>query len=146
VNYNVSTTWLLKDMPSADTLWHDADEGDGQDEGEGEQGPLPMNLADAVEPFQITLPLLLIHNATPLIRDFPGGTVLDLLQFIYAFYQEPMPLEELVEIQRTVRGSSSNRLAGLRQRLEAGELVRRLDVVGRASTFEGIANGVLLLD
>ena len=146
MNYDVSTTWRLNDIPSADTLWHDADEGDGLDEGDGEQGPLPMNLADAVEPFQITLPLLLIHNAPTLIRDFPGGTVLDLLQFIYAFYQEPMPLEELVEIQRTTHGSFSNRLALLRLRLEAGELVRRLDVVGRASTFEGIANNVLLLD
>jgi hypothetical protein len=136
----------LKDIPSADTLWHDADEGDGQEEGDGEQGLLPMNLADAMEAFQITLPLLLTYNAPSLIRDFPGGTVLTLLQFIYAFYQEPMPLEELVEIQRTARGSSSNRLAGLRQRLEAGELLRRLDIVGRACTFEGIHNNVLFLD
>jgi len=138
MNYNPATSWLLKDIPAADTLWHDS-------ELELEGHPR-MNLADLMDAFQLTLPLLLTYNAPTVIRNFPGGTVLSLLQFIYAFYQELMSVEYLAEMQRNVVGANVNRLAGLRERLEAGEFVRRLDVIGRGCNFEGIRNNVLLLD
>ena len=137
MNCNVSTTWFLKDIPTAETMWNAGDEGEGFPR---------IHLAKSVDAFQITLPVLLLSTTPMLSRFFPGGTMLALLQFIYTVYQEAIPLEEFVQLQEGVFGTSANRLAGLRARLEAGQVVRRLDVIGRTCSFEGIRDNVLLLD
>jgi len=120
--------WQLRDAPSPDTISFEPQ--------------THVDLYEVVPPCVLTLPTCLSDVAH---RDFPGGPFLSLLQLIYEFYQEVVTAEELFRIA----GRSPfkrERINRLRERQDAGELIRRLDVVGTSTTYEGIRESVLLVD
>lgn len=73
---------------------------------------------------------------------------MSLLQMIHEFYQEPVTFEEVNGIMLNLSSNSSrrDRLIRLIQRQEAGEIIRRIDVLGRGSTCEEIRDNKLLVD
>ena len=64
---------------------------------------------------------------------------------IYEFYQEPVTSEEVVRIT-TLSVFGRNRMIQLSERQQAGELLRRVDVLGPAASYEGIRENDLLYD
>ena len=64
---------------------------------------------------------------------------------IYGFYQEPVTPDEVVRIMN-LSAFNRNRMIRLSERQQAGDIVRRVDVVGPSASYEGIRANVLLLD
>ena len=105
----------------------------------------PFNPDEAVPAFVISLPRSINSSVE---RNFQGGTIMSLLQMIHEFYQEPITFEEMNGIMLNLSSNSSrrDRLIRLIQRQEAGEIIRRIDVLGRGSTCEEIRDNKLLVD
>ena len=122
--------WIIRNPPSSNTIYPIG------------QHPVNLTVTEFVPAFVITLPLCLNDSV---VRDFPGGTLLSLLQMIYEFYQEPVTSEEVVRIT-TLSVFGRNRMIQLSERQQAGELLRRVDVLGPAASYEGIRENDLLYD
>jgi len=120
--------WQIRNPPSSSTILP--------------IGQAHTDLQEIVPAFVLTLPLCLNDSVT---RDFPGGTLLSLLQMIYEFYQEPVTAEEVVRIT-ALSTFNRNRMIRLSERQQAGELLRRVDVLGPAASYEGVRENLLLLD
>ena len=71
---------------------------------------------------------------------------MSLLQMIYEFYQAPVTSEELALITNQSSSFHNDRISRLIERQEAGEILKRIDVLGRASTCEEIRMNLLLVD
>ena len=93
--------------------------------------------------FRVVFILLLLTNET-----FRGGTIVSLLQMIHEFYQGPATSEEVNGILNNLSSQSPRRERFIRllERQEAGEIIRRIDVLGRASTCEEIRDSKLLVE
>jgi len=107
-------------------------------------GDEPFNPDEIVPAFVIKLPLF--RNNYPVERNFQGGTIMSLLQMIYEFYQAPVTSEELALITNQSSSFHNDRISRLIERQEAGEILKRIDVLGRASTCEEIRMNLLLVD
>jgi len=135
MNLNYSSTWLLRDLPSAERIHHI-----GQD---GHEAQDAIKMEDPLEPFDLQIP---VFRSTIITRHFPGHTVGAFLQFVYDIFQEPVTLEDLLPWLSLPLGAGTNRFHGYKERLEAGGIVRRIEVIGRGTLFEGVRDNVLLLD
>lgn len=129
MTYNQSIYWQLREAPSPNTVRFSEED--------------PVNLQEVIPSFLITLPLCLTDSA---MRLFPGGTFLSLLQMIYEFYQEPVPSEEIHRVMNLSNNRNRNRMIRLAERQEAGEILRRIDILDPSATYEGIRESVLLVD
>jgi len=100
-----------------------------------------------VPAFVITLPRS-IYSSSSDERNFQGGTIVSLLQMIHEFYQQPATSEDINGILNNLSSQSSrrDRFIRLLERQEAGEIIRRIDVLGRASTCEEIRDSKLLVE
>jgi len=128
MNFDHPIYWQIHNPPSSNTIFPICHQ--------------QTDLYEIVPSFVITLRLCINDSVT---RDFPGGTLLSLLQMIYEFYQEPVTSEEVVRIT-ALSTFNRNRMIRLSERQQAGEILRRVDVLGPAATYEGIRENVLLLD
>ena len=130
MNIDYSIYWRIREYPSAETVV-----------------PLKyqhIDLNEVVPTFVITLPICLNDSVD---RVFPGGTLLSLLHFIYEFYQEPVTTEELVRVMLlSPFNRNHNRMIGLGERQGAGEIIRRINILGSSATYEEIEEGVLIVD
>lgn len=131
MNYIFPVYWHIARPPTPNTFYSIAHEAFNPDE--------------AVPAFVITLPRSINSSVE---RNFQGGTIMSLLQMIHEFYQEPITSEEMNGIMLNLSSNSSrrDRLIRLIQRQEAGEIIRRIDVLGRGSTCEEIRDNKLLVD
>jgi len=130
MTYNQSIYWMLREAPSPNTVRFSEED--------------PVNLQEFVPSFLITLPLCRTDSA---MRFFPGGTILSLLQMIHEFYQEPVTSEEIHRVVNlSTYGRHRNRMIRLAERQEAGEILRRIDILDPSATYEGIRESVLLVD
>jgi len=128
MNYNQSIYWRISEIPSPNTIIL--------------QEHQQINLYELMPTFVLTVPLCLNDTVE---RVFPGGTFMSLLQMIHEFYQEPVTSEELNRIMN-LSAFKRNRMITLIERQEAGEIIRRINIVGGSATFEGIRNNLLLVD
>ena len=130
MNISHSIYWRIREYPSSETVV-----------------PLEyqhIDLHEDVPIFVITLPICLSDSVD---RVFPGGTLLSLLHFIYEFYQEPVTTEELVRVMLlSPFNRNHNRMIGLGERQGAGEIIRRINILGSSATYEEIEEGVLIVD
>jgi hypothetical protein len=128
MNYQHAIHWAICNPPSSSSIYPI-----GQEQ---------TDMQEVIPAFVITLPLCLTDSVN---RHFLGGTLQSLLQMIYEFYQEPVTPEEVVRIMN-LSAFNRNRMIHLSERQQAGEIVRRVDVVGPSASYEGIRANVLLLD
>ena len=128
MNYDQSIYWRIGEIPSPNTIIS--------------QEHQQINLYELMPTFVLTVPLCLNDTVE---RVFPGGTFMSLLQMIHEFYQEPVTSEELNRIMN-LSAFNRNRMITLIERQEAGEIIRRINIVGGSATFEGIRNNLLLVD
>ena len=128
MNISHSIYWRIREYPSSETVV-----------------PLEyqhIDLHEDVPIFVITLPICLSDSVD---RVFPGGTLLSLLHFIYEFYQEPVTTEEFVRLM-LLSPFNRIRMIGFGERQGAGEIIRRIDILGSSATYDEIEEGVLIVD
>jgi len=128
MNFDHDIYWQICHPPSPNTIFP--------------IGQQHTDLTEVVPSFVLTLPLCLGDSVD---RDFPGGTLLSLLQMIYEFYQEPVTSEEVIRITN-LPSFNRNRMIRLSERQQEGEILRRINILGPAASYEGIRENVLLLD
>ena len=98
---------------------------------------------ESVEPFYLMFPVIPTEHVQ---RLFEGGTVLSMFEFIYDFYQEPLTFAEIDYLKNLSGHRYHNRFETHRDTVLSGGIVRRLEVIGRSATYEGIEAGELLID
>jgi hypothetical protein len=133
MNYRFPIYWHIANPPTPNTFYSIAHE--------------PFNPDEHVPAFVITLPRS-IYSSSSDERNFQGGTIMALLQMIHEFYQGPATAEDINGIVNNLSSQSSRRERFIRllERQEAGEIIRRIDVLGRGSTCEEIRDSKLLVD
>ena len=135
MNLMYSSTWNLCEVPSVQTLRHT------------NHAEYPrMILAAPVNAFVLKVPMPIDSNHF-VDLPFEGGTLQDLLQRIYRYYQEPVDLDEInICKDRAVGQRELVRLDEHEQELVAGCHVKRIDILDcQDARFGSIENDYLIV-
>ena len=105
-----------------------------------------MNLVTPINAFVLKTPFPLSSNEIVEIP-FAGGTLHDLLLQIYRFYQEPVTIQEIADLQDSpLPQAALVRLAEHEQEIIGGCHIRRIEVLDcQDARFGSIENNYLIV-
>lgn len=127
-------TWRFDTVPSVDTL---------KSRTSLSEEALRQHLEQPLSPFVAKIPMFLGELIS---RQFPGGTLLSLLQFLYAIYhEETVPLYELDPVLDYPQPHVVERFRGYINQTLAGNGVRRYDMLYPHTILTGIRRNKILI-